>query len=88
MIGEALEEVGATAKDAVSITPEVFQGSAATSLLEASREADLLVLGSRGQGGFAGLLLGLVSQACAHHARCPVVIVRGGTEPEASTDQA
>ena len=54
----------------------VEQGSAADVLVHAADDADLLVVGSRGHGGFAGLLLGSVSQQCAHHAPCPVVIVR------------
>jgi nucleotide-binding universal stress UspA family protein len=51
-------------------------GSAAHALIQASRQADLVVVGSRGHGGFVGMLLGSVSNACTHHAHCPVVVVR------------
>lgn len=54
----------------------VEEGSAARCLLDTAKGADLLVVGSRGRGGFAGLLLGSVGQHCATHAPCPLVIVR------------
>ncbi len=60
----------------VKVSSTVREGNAAQVLLDASDGADLLVVGSRGHGGFAEALLGSVSQACVHHARCPVVIVR------------
>ena len=59
----------------VEIKLEAIQGAPAGVLVAASRDADLLVVGSRGHGGFVGLLLGSVSQQCAHHSECPVVIV-------------
>jgi nucleotide-binding universal stress UspA family protein len=61
----------------VSVSAAVREGNAAQVLLEAANGADLLVVGSRGHGGFAEALLGSVGQACVHHAQCPVVIVRG-----------
>ncbi len=57
---------------------KVLCGYAATVLIEQSQFADMLVLGSRGHGGFAGLLLGSVSAACAQHSHCPVLITHGG----------
>jgi nucleotide-binding universal stress UspA family protein len=60
----------------VDIERVVEQGSAARVLLDAAKGADLLVVGSRGRGGFTGLLLGSVSHQVASHATCPVVVVR------------
>lgn len=62
--------------EGVEIRRSAVQGTAAAVLVHESRGADMLVVGSRGHGGFAQLLLGSVSQQCAHHAECPVVIVR------------
>lgn len=59
----------------VTIERLVEEGPTAQVLLGAARTADLLVVGSRGHGAFAGMLLGSVSMHCVHHARCPVVVV-------------
>jgi nucleotide-binding universal stress UspA family protein len=79
---EVLDEALHLAKegDGVEIEPLVLEGQPADVLVEASAEAEMLVVGSRGRGGFRELLLGSVSQQCAHHARCPVTIVRAGCE--------
>lgn len=62
--------------DDVEVTSELVEGSPAEVLVDASRDAALLVLGNRGLGGFRGLLVGSVSQECAQHAYCPVVVHR------------
>jgi len=72
---EAIREVAGPDPD-VTINPVVVQGWPAEVLLEASEGADLLVVGSRGRGGFTSALLGSVSQNLAHHATCPVLIIR------------
>ena len=75
VIERALEE----ARDAAAgleVETIVREGAPSGVLLEEAQDAELLVVGSRGLGGFRELLLGSVSQQCAHHAPCPVVIVR------------
>jgi nucleotide-binding universal stress UspA family protein len=58
------------------VEPILVQGHAVEALTDVARQADLLVVGSRGRGGFHGLQLGSISQQLAHHAPCPLVIVR------------
>lgn len=59
----------------VSITVHAVNGLPASELVDASKDADLVVVGSRGSGGFARLLIGSVSNQVVHHAFCPVVVV-------------
>jgi nucleotide-binding universal stress UspA family protein len=61
----------------VLVRARAVQGDPVQVLLDASDGADLLVVGSRGHGGFTEALLGSVSQHAVHHAHCPVVVIRG-----------
>ncbi len=72
---EVSEVVGA--RTDINVQPLVIEGNPAQVLLEEASGADLLVVGSRGHGGFASALLGSVSLHCVHHAKCPVLIIRG-----------
>ncbi len=79
--GVVQEELGDAA---TNVRKSIGRGSPANVLLDSAKGADLLVVGSRGLGGFTGLLLGSISMKMAHHAPCPVVIVR----PAAPVDQS
>jgi nucleotide-binding universal stress UspA family protein len=65
--------------DGLDVRHTIAEGPPARILVAASDGADLLVVGSRGRGGFTSLALGSVGQACVHHAHCPVLIVRPRT---------
>lgn len=76
--GEILQEaVGKAfgAEKPANVETRLVQGHPRHTLIEASRNADMLVLGRRGHGGFGGLLLGSVSSALVAHAHCPVLVV-------------
>lgn len=83
-LNKAVDEVfGPDRPDGLQL--RVQQGNAAQVLLAESEDAAMLVLGSRGYGGFTGLLLGSVSAKCAEHAHCPVLIVHGDEPPATFT---
>lgn len=67
----------------LAVERQVVAGGAAAAILDAAADADLVVLGSRGVGGFRGMLLGSVSSHVTRHATCPVVVLRSPPEPSA-----
>jgi len=73
------EELGDEADGRV--IPMLVRGGAAQALVDASRRADLLVVGSQGLGGLKGMILGSIGHHCAAHAECPVVIFRTRKPP-------
>lgn len=68
--------LGKVPHEGVDVTAEVVHGSGSAVLIDASKQADIVVIGSRGHGGFGGLLLGSVSTQVVHHAGCSVMVVR------------
>jgi nucleotide-binding universal stress UspA family protein len=68
----------------LAIQHTIVEGPAAKVLIAASDGADLLVVGNRGRGGFSSMALGSVGQACVHHARCPVLVIRPRTHRAAA----
>jgi nucleotide-binding universal stress UspA family protein len=72
---EAAVAEAKAAEPGLDVIGELTEMRPAAALLAAARDADLLVVGSRGHGGFVGLLLGSVSQRCVDHAKCPVAVI-------------
>lgn len=72
MLADTVREV---LGEGANVHQQVETGHTAYALVTASRRAELVVVGSRGHGGFTGLLLGSVSQYCVTHARCPVIVM-------------
>jgi nucleotide-binding universal stress UspA family protein len=81
VLAESVAGLAGTHPD-VRLEQRLVPGGAAGVLTELSGQAQLMVVGSRGHGGFTGLLLGSVSRALIYHADCPVAVVRPGPEPE------
>ncbi len=78
LVNQAVERRGAA--PAATVAVRALSGTAADELINASADADLLVVGARGAGGFARLVMGSVSTQVTHHALCPVVVVPGNRD--------
>ena len=88
-LARRIDEIVASERDATestasgvvpTIVPRIVQGRPAPVLIEASRDAELLVVGSKGRGGLSGVVLGSVSRQCATHASLPIVVVPHETD--------
>ena len=77
VLDTATDEIEQEPGEPVHITGMVLEGNAARVLLDASQDAELLVVGNRGHGGFVEALLGSTGQHLVEHATCPVVVIRG-----------
>jgi nucleotide-binding universal stress UspA family protein len=75
VLDATIAEVSAQFDQPVEVHARVLHGPAALMLLEAAADTQMLVVGSRGHGAFAGMLLGSVSQYCVQHLTCPVVVI-------------
>jgi nucleotide-binding universal stress UspA family protein len=82
VVEAALRRAGDDALAGLEVERQALEGPAVQVLIESARDAELLVLVSRGRGGFLGLLLGSVSQQCAQHPPCPVVILPPPSESD------
>jgi nucleotide-binding universal stress UspA family protein len=85
VLAETVADVVGTEGKPVDVRIKVARGPAAQVLLTAAAGADLLVVGSRGHGAFAGMLLGSVSQHCTQHAPCPVIVIPDIARSRATT---
>lgn len=80
VISETIERVTGGVEPGVPLDVRIVEGAPGPAVLDAATDATLIVVGSRGRGGFAGLLLGSVSQQVTHHAHCPVVVLPKGVD--------
>jgi len=76
------QAIAALDTNGLTVDKAVRQGGVAHALLEEAKNADLLVVGARGHGGFAGLILGSVATHCTRHAQIPTVVVPGSSNEE------
>jgi nucleotide-binding universal stress UspA family protein len=81
-VKEILDTAKSTIDASINVETETATDSPGRALIRLSEGAEMVVVGARGRGGFMGLRLGSVSQQVAHHAHCPVVIVRDGWSEE------